>query len=134
MSASKRGTVQATPALAAALALAAPLAGCTTYAGWEGERPAGGTAVIQGNPRFNAGLPVTIAIRRVGTRDLGPQHANVEVPAGRVRLLVDCSIAGSGATARFDLDVEVEAGGRYRLVADPAPGNQRCGDVRLEAR
>jgi hypothetical protein len=118
--------------------LVAPLvllgvSGCGTFAAYEGPRPEN-PAVIQADPRFNAGLPMTVSIRRVGEREVGAAYASVRVAPGPVRLLVDCTMLATKATSRHELQVEVEPGGRYRLVAESAPGNQRCGEVRLEAR
>jgi hypothetical protein len=117
-----------------ALVAFATLAGCATYAGYEGGRPAEGVATIHADPRLNAGLPMTVTIRRVDAREIGPQYSNVAVAAGSHRLLVDCTMGATRATTRYELDVEVEPGGHYRLVADSAPGNRTCGEVRLEPR
>lgn len=121
--------------LAAALATSLAAGACATQAAYDGPtRPRGELAVIEGNPRFNAGLPVVVSVRRVGERDVGVASSRVSVLPGQHRLLLDCTVAATGTTSRHQLDVEVVAGGRYRLVADTAPGNQRCGEVRLEAR
>lgn len=110
------------------------LAGCATYTDYEGARPAEGVATIQADPRINAGLPMTVTIRRLDSREIGPQYSSVAVAAGTHRLLVDCTMGPTHATTRHELNVEVEAGGRYRLVAESAPGNRTCGEVRLEPR
>jgi hypothetical protein len=120
--------------LAAAVAAAGALAGCGTYRAYEGATPPGGAATIRADPRFNAGLPMTVTIRRIDEREVAAQYSSVAVAPGRHRLLVDCTMAESRATTRHELEVEVDAGGRYRLVAESAPGNQRCGEVRLEPR
>jgi hypothetical protein len=120
--------------IACALLLAASLAGCATYAGYDGGRPTGGVATIHADPRINAGLPITISIRRIDGREVGLQYSKVEVAPGEHVLLVDCTMAASRATSRHELKIDVDPGGHYRLVADSAPGNQRCGEVRLEAR
>ena len=110
------------------------LAGCATYAGYDGARPEDGVATIHADPRLNAGLPMTVTIRRVDAREIGPQYSKVAVAAGAHRLLVDCTMGATRSTTRYELNVEVEPGGHYRLVAESAPGNRTCGDVRLEPR
>lgn len=114
-------------------AAAAVLAGCATYAAYDGGTPPD-AAVIQADPRVTAGLPMAVAIRRVDDRAVGAQFSRVKVAPGRHVVLVDCTMASSRAITRHELQVEVEPRGRYRLVAEAAPGNQRCGDVRIEAR
>jgi len=37
-------------------------------------------------------------------------------------------------TTRFELSVETYPGHRYVLFAESAPGNSRCGAVRIEER
>lgn len=114
----------------------AALAGCATYAGYDGSAGAatGKPATISADLRISAGLPMTVTIRKVDDRTVGPQYSRVAVAEGTHRLLVDCTFAATRTTTRHELEVEVEPGGSYRLVAESAPGNQRCGEVRLEAR
>jgi hypothetical protein len=118
----------------AALALAlAAVGGCATERGYEGPvRPAAELALIEGSPRINAGLPLAAIIRKVDARRVGIGYSRVTVAPGRHLLLVDCVMAATHSTARFEIAAEVGAGRRYVLVADSAPGNQRCGAVRLE--
>jgi len=117
-------------ALVAALA-----AGCATERAYEGPaRPAAELAVIEGAPSLNAGLPVAPVLRKVDDRVVGVGYSRVSVAPGSHRVLVDCIMAQAHTTTRFELDVETFAGRRYVLVADSAPGNQRCGDVRVEER
>jgi hypothetical protein len=116
-----------------ALASLATLAGCGTFAGYEGERPAD-VATIHADPRFNAGLPTTVSIRRIDEREVGMRYSRVQLAPGPHRLLVDCTMQATRTTSRHELQVELAPGGSYRLVADSAPGNQRCGEVRLESR
>lgn len=120
----------------AILAACAAVGGCATYAGYDGASapPAGQAATISADPRFSAGLPLTVTIRKIDGRTVGPQYSRVQVAEGRHTLLVDCTFAATRTTTRHELDVEVEPGGSYRLIAESAPGNQRCGEVRLEAR
>jgi hypothetical protein len=130
----RAAAVTARAAAACALANALLLGGCATYAGYEGPRPTGGVATIHADPRINAGLPMAISIRRIDGREVGLQYSKVEVAPGEHRLLVDCTMAASRTTSRHELQIDVDPGGHYRLVAESAPGNQRCGEVRLEAR
>jgi hypothetical protein len=114
----------------------AALAGCATYAGYD-ESAGGETgkpATISADPRISAGLPMTVTIRKVDDRTVGPQYSRIAVAEGTHRLLVDCTFAATRTTTRHELEVDVVAGGRYRLIAESAPGNQRCGEVRMEAR
>jgi hypothetical protein len=76
---------------------------------------------------------MTVSIRRVDEREVGAVIRGSQVAPGAHRLLVDCTMLAT-RRPRHELQVEVEPGGRYRLVAESAPGNQRCGEVRLEAR
>lgn len=118
--------------LIAPLALLA-LSGCGTFAAYDGARP-DDVATIHADPRVNAGLPMTVSIRRVNEREVGAQYSRVQVAPGPHRLLVDCTMLATRATSRHELQVEAAPGGQYRLVAESAPGNQRCGEVRLQAR
>lgn len=117
---------------AAPLALLA-LSGCGTLSAYDGPRPED-AAVIHADPRINAGLPMTVSIRRIDEREVGVQYSRVRVAPGAHRLLVDCTMLATRATSRHELQVEVAPNGQYRLVAESAPGNQRCGEVRLQAR
>ena len=118
-----------------ALAAAAMLAGCATVNMYEGPRRAAAEiALIRGDPRVSAGLPLAAVIRKLDARAAGLAETRFALEPGRHELLVDCLVAAARTTTRFELTVEVQAGGRYALVADAAPGNQRCGAVRLVAR
>jgi len=123
------------PWLVLAMLVAAGAAGCATerlYAG--AARPPAEVAIVDGNPRFNAGLPLTAVIREVDGHVVALVTSRVALEPGRHVLLVDCVMAQTHSTTRHELKVEVEAGARYRLVADTDPGNRSCGDVRLEQR
>ena len=114
---------------------AALAAGCATERLYGGPaRPAQEVAIVDGDPRINAGLPLAAVIREVDGRVLALATSRVALEPGRHVLLVDCIMAQTRSTTRHELKVEVEAGSRYRLAADSAPGNRRCGAVRLEAR
>jgi hypothetical protein len=117
-----------------ALALSA-LAGCYTFKAYDGP-PAkrDEVATITADPRFNAGLPVVVALRKVDDKVVGVAYDRLALEPGRHDILVDCNVQSSKSITRFPLTVEVEAGAHYQLVAELAPGNQECGTVRLERR
>jgi hypothetical protein len=52
---------------------------------------------------------------------------------GEHSLLIDCTVTESKQTRRHHLDVDVDAGVKYRLVANTGPGNRECTDVQLVA-
>ena len=114
---------------------AALAAGCATERLYTGPaRAPAEVAIVDGDPRINAGLPLTAVLREVDGRVLALATSRVALEPGRHVLLVDCIMAETRSTTRHELEVEVEAGGRYRLAADSEPGNRRCGAVRLKAR
>jgi hypothetical protein len=116
-------------------AVTVAVAGCATAQLYDGPpRPASELAWIAGDPRINAGLPFTAVIRKVDAHTIGIGYARVAVEPGPHVLLVDCITAATHAATRFELPVEVAAGQHYALVTEAAPGNQRCGAVRLEPR
>lgn len=111
------------------------LAACAVERDYAGpERPAAELARIVGAPRFNAGLPLAPVIRKVDERVVSFRSPSVLVLPGSHRLLVDCVMAASRTTTRFELTVEAYAGRRYVLIADSAPGNQRCGSIQVDER
>ena len=93
----------ASAAALVALAAGAALAGCATYAGFDGPAPAGGVATIHADPRINAGLPMAVSIRRIDGREVGPQYSKVQVAPGEHRLLVDCTMSAARTTRRHEL-------------------------------
>jgi hypothetical protein len=120
---------------AALLAGLALLAGCATERNYEGPaRPAAELATIEGAPRVNAGLPLAPLLRKVDDRVVGVEYWRVTVLPGTHHVLVDCVMSETHTTTRFPLDIETYAGRRYVLVAESAPGNQRCGAVRVDER
>jgi hypothetical protein len=56
-------------------------------------------------------------------------HAPAGSPPGSHSLLVDCRIAESGSVRRFTVEARLEAGRRYRLVANATARN--CEAVEL---
>jgi hypothetical protein len=116
--------------LAAALATAG---GCATIIA--GERVAGvAPATLVADPSFNAGLPVTVILRKVDTHEAGPFESRASLSPGPHRVIVDCSVAGTQGKSRFVLDIDAESGARYRLRAELAAGNQRCEDVHIDVQ
>jgi hypothetical protein len=116
------------------LLLAALLpAGCATERAYEGPRlPAAERAVVHADPAVSAGLPVQLRLRQVDERSIPLAASSVELPPGPHVLLVDCRVTESGTTQRFTLDVELEPGGAYRLVAIASTRN--CEAVELRTR
>jgi hypothetical protein len=122
-------------ASAATTLVLALLGGCATERFYEGAaRPAAELAVIEGAPRISAGLPLSPLLRKVDERVVGIGYARVAVAPGTHHVLVDCVMAQTHTTTRFELSIETYAGRRYVLVAESAPGNLRCGAVRVEER
>jgi hypothetical protein len=112
------------------LALAAVTSGCATERLYEGAPlPAGEAAIVRADPAVSAGAPVQVRLRRVDGREVGVSATRVELPPGPHELLVDCRVAESGSVRRFTVAVELERGGRYRLIADTTARN--CEAVRL---
>ncbi len=91
-------------------------------------------AYLSGDPRFNAGLPVTVALRKIDDIEIGPFYSRARLAPGDHRVLVDCNVVASQSTTRFELDINAVPGQHYRLVADLAPGNQHCDVVRVDTR
>ncbi len=108
-------------------------AGCATGQGYEGERRAPDeVARISGDLRVTAGAPVTVLLRKVDDYALGLGESSVEVLPGKHQLLVDCRITETSSVNRFNVEAEVYAGERYRLVAETGPGLRECTSVSLE--
>jgi hypothetical protein len=100
------------------------LAGCATERAYEGPPLARGErAVVRADPAVSAGLPVQVRIRRADDHDIGVQSSSVELPPGKHTLVIDCRVAETGAMRRFTLEEELEAGGRYRVVANATARN-----------
>lgn len=125
------GAVTGRRLLAGAGAAAALLvAGCASLRVGETE-PGTRRATLIGDPAFNAGLPVTVVLRKVDSAAAGPFESRASLSPGPHRVIVDCAVAGTASKARFVLELDAEPGARYRLDAVLAPGNQHCDDVRI---
>lgn len=111
------------------------LAGCATERAYDGaRRPKDEIASIVGAPALNAGLPIEAIIRKVDATVIGVVYTHVQVLPGPHTILVDCLMPAEHTTVRFVLELEAEAGARYVLVPESAPGNHSCGEVRVERR
>lgn len=108
--------------------------GCMTQQSYDGAKlPRDDVAHISGDLRFTAGAPLSVLLRQVNGRALSVGESAVDVLPGTHRLLVDCRIRETDSTTRHSLEVDVSAGGRYKLVAETGPGLRECTSVRLEA-
>lgn len=113
--------------------VASTIVGCATGQSYEGERLAADeVARIVGDLRVTAGAPVTVILRKVDDYELGIGENAVEVLPGKHQLLVDCRIAETSSVTRLNVEAEVYAGERYRLVAQTGPGLKECASVALE--
>lgn len=118
----------------ALLLLPAGLCACMTQQAYDGPRLASDeVAHISGDLRFNAGIPVSALLRQVDGRTLNVSQSGVDVMPGEHVLLVDCVVQETGNTSRYELNVEVYAGGRYRLVPETGPGQRDCAAVHMES-
>jgi len=110
----------------------APLAACATYQAYDGpSQPKSATALISGDAKLRAELPLALVIRSVDGRTVDLRYASVAVTAGHHVLIVDCQVGGAaaGETSRVprglrprdpDLRGEVRKG-------DGAPLRVTCG-------
>jgi hypothetical protein len=126
-----RGGPQITKLRIGTMLLAAVLLGaCATDRLYEGPPlPAAERAIVRADPAVSAGLPVQLRIRSVDGREVGLAASKVELAPGKHSLLVDCRVAESGSVRRFTVEAELDAGGRYRLVANATARN--CEAVEL---
>ena len=112
------------PFFPAAIVVAALLAGCATERAYDGPPLAADErAIVRTDPVVSAGAPLQVRLRQVDGRDVGIAASRVELPPGRHEFLVDCRVAETGSVRRFTVSAELDAGGRYRLVADATARN-----------
>ncbi len=116
------------------LVVSVPLASCATYQAYDGPgQPRSATAVINGDAKLRAELPLALVIRSVDGRTVDLRYASVAVTAGHHLLIVDCQVGGAtGSTSRHHVEVDAEGGEQYRLQAEMRPGNESCERVFLE--
>jgi len=121
-------------AVAAASACAVMLAACATYRAYEGPaRPASEIAVIRGDAKLRANMPLALVIRAIDGQPVDLRYSSVAVGRGHHSLIVDCQVGGaSGATTRHHVEVDADGGESYRLQAEMQPGNATCRRVYLE--
>jgi hypothetical protein len=111
------------------------VSGCESLHLYEGDkRPREQLALITGDSRLSGSLPIRAVIRRVDEEDLGMRFQGVYVLPGDHDLLIDCTVTESKSTSRHHLRVDVDAGVKYRLVANTGPGNRSCNEVELVGR
>ncbi len=104
--------------------LAVLVAGCTTERAYEGPPLAKDErAIVRADPVVSAGAPLQVRLRQVDGREVGLTASQVELPPGKHAFLVDCRVAETGSVRRFTVSAELDAGGRYRLVADATARN-----------
>jgi hypothetical protein len=119
--------------IATALALVSA-GGCMSVQLYDGpKRDANEVARIVGDPVVTAGSPITVVLRRVDEQNMGLTQTTVEVLEGKHTLVVDCRIAETKRVSRYELEVEVYGGRKYRLRAETGPALRECTDVSLEA-
>jgi len=105
------------------------LAGCFTLPA--AEDVSEGHAHIAGDYHIRAASPVDVYLRSVDGRALSFWHNGADVAPGAHRLLVDCRIASPDKVSRYELNITVVAGVRYRLEADAT--SRDCNGVTLVA-
>lgn len=116
------------------MAIVAGLAGCLSVQGYEGEKRARDElARVSGDPSVSAGAPLSLVLRKVDELELNVAQTSVDVLPGKHTLLVDCRISETRSVTRHSLEVEVEAGEHYRLMAETEVGLRGCAAVTLRA-
>ena len=109
------------------------LGGCAATPGYEGPaRGAAEVAVVSASLPITAGAPVTVQLRKADTAVIPFGFWRVELLPGKHELLVDCITRNPSRTSRHSLVVDVEAGGRYRLVAVVGTPQEGCTTVTVE--
>jgi hypothetical protein len=114
------------------LTLSVIVAGCMSVRAYDGpRREARELAHVVGSMHVTAGEPVSIILRRIDDVDLGLGDRGADALPGTHSLLIDCTVTESKHTSRHHLDVDADAGVKYRLVADTGPNNRECVEVRM---
>ena len=113
--------------------LVALLSACAATPGYEGPaRGAAEVAVVSASLPVTAGAPVSVQLRKADNTIIPFGVWRVELLPGKHELLVDCIVRNPSRTSRHNLVVEVEAGGRYRLVPVVGTPQEGCTTVTLE--
>lgn len=103
-----------------------------TLQAYDGDKqPKAELAIIKGDYRVTAGVPVSLILRRVDERILDWVQSAVAIEPGKHELLVDCLVKEYQSQTRHAIEIDVDAG-VYRLMPDMAPGNRTCAGVHLE--
>lgn len=109
------------------------LGACAATPGYEGpSRGAAEVAVVSASLPITAGAPVTVQLRKADAAVIPFGVWRVELLPGKHELLVDCITRNPSHTSRHSLVVEVEAGGRYRLVPVVGTPQEGCTTVTVE--
>ena len=115
------------------VAVGALLAACAATPGYDGPaRGAAEVAVVSASLPVTAGAPVSVQLRKADNAVIPFGVWRVELLPGKHELLVDCIVRNPPRTSRHSLVVEVEAGGRYRLVPVVGTPQEGCTTVTLE--
>lgn len=115
------------------LAVAMALSACVATPGYDGPaRGAAEVAVVSASLPVTAGAPVTVQLRKADDAVVPFGVWRVELLPGKHELLVDCITRNPARTSRHRLSVELEAGGRYRLVPVTGTPQEGCSTVTLE--
>jgi len=118
---------------AAIVAFVGALGACAATPGYEGpSRGAAEVAVVSASLPITAGAPVTVQLRKADDAVIPFGIWRVELLPGKHELLVDCITRNPSRTSRHSLVVEVDAGGRYRLVPVVGTPQEGCTTVTVE--
>ncbi len=118
---------------AALIALVVGVGGCAATPDYAGpSRGAAEVAVVSASLPITAGAPVTVQLRKADATVIPFGVWRVELLPGKHELLVDCITRNPSHTSRHSLVVEVEAGGRYRLVPVVGTPQEGCTTVTVE--
>lgn len=105
---------------------------CGTYQAYPGAAlPAAETAIIIGDYRIRANSPVGIYLRKIDGQVIPQNNSKIAVRPGIHSVLVDCYLDRPDNLTRHEVEVEVEAGQRYRFQPVFATGNWDCDSVKL---
>lgn len=110
------------------LSMALLTSACFTLNTYQGKAQ---SAHVSGDYHVRAGAVVNVFLRSIDDQPLHFWQHAVDAEAGSHRLLVDCSVTATDKLSRHELNVSLEAGVHYRLVAE-ANDQQGCTRVSLE--
>lgn len=109
------------------------LAACATYQAYDGPaHSSSDTAIVRGDAKLRAALPLALVIRSVDGRAVDLRYSSVALAAGHHEIIVDCQVGDAkGTTSRHHVVLDVQGGERYRLQADMKPRDKTCERVYL---